>query len=82
MSPLPHSAADLQPLLAQCGYTGARLEFSYKLGDVVIPLVGFASSERDMDSACIAVVEGDADPVAAVRSCYELAKPRGGEITT
>ncbi|MCC6227735.1 MAG: N-6 DNA methylase [Phycisphaerales bacterium] len=28
-----------------------------------------------MDSACIAVVDGGADPIAAVRSCYELAAP-------
>lgn len=73
--PPAHSAASLRPLLEGCGYTGARLEAKYHLGQTVIPLVGFASSERDMDSACIAVVESTADPVAAVRSCYELAAP-------
>ncbi|MBN8596952.1 MAG: N-6 DNA methylase [Planctomycetes bacterium] len=40
-----------------------------------IPLVGFATRARDMDSACIAVVDGGSDPIAAVRSCYELAAP-------
>lgn len=70
-----HSATVLRPLLEECGYTGARLETKYHLGQTVFPLVGFASSERDMDSACIAVVDGGTDPVAAVRSCYELAAP-------
>lgn len=75
MPPSTQSAASLKPLLEECGYTGARLETKYKFGDIVIPMVGFASSERDMDSACIAVVDGGVDPVAAVRSCYELAAP-------
>ncbi|MCW5776141.1 MAG: N-6 DNA methylase [Phycisphaeraceae bacterium] len=73
--PSSQSAASLKPLLEECGYTGARLETRYRLGDVVIPLVGFASSERDMDSACIAVVDGGSNPEAAVRSCLELAAP-------
>ncbi|MFN0010189.1 MAG: class I SAM-dependent DNA methyltransferase [Phycisphaerales bacterium] len=73
--PSAQSAASLKPLLQECGYTGARLERKYRLGNIEIPLVGFATGERDMDSACIAVVDGGADPVAAVRSCYELAAP-------
>lgn len=73
--PSAQSAASLKPLLEECGYVGARLETKYRLGDAVIPLVGFASSERDMDSACIAVVDGGTNPEEAVRSCYELAAP-------
>ncbi|MBX3387206.1 MAG: N-6 DNA methylase [Phycisphaeraceae bacterium] len=73
--PSAKSAASLRPLLEECGYTGARLETRYRMGDVEIPLVGFATRERDMDSACIAVVDGGGDPIAAVRSCYELAAP-------
>lgn len=69
------SAAALKPLLEECGYSGARLQTRYRMGDVEIPLVGFATRERDMDSACIAVVDGGADPITAVRSCYELAAP-------
>ena len=69
------SAASLRPLLEVCGYTGMRLQSKYQLGDFEIPLVGFATRERDMDSACIAVVEGWTDPEQAVRSCYELAAP-------
>lgn len=65
----------MQTLLTECGYTGARLQARYRMGDVEIPLVGFATRERDMDSACIAVVDGGADPEASVRSCYELAAP-------
>ncbi|MBL8877839.1 MAG: N-6 DNA methylase [Phycisphaerales bacterium] len=73
--PSVQSAASLKPLLEECGYTGARLQTKYTMGDVEIPLVGFATRERDMDSACIAVVDGGSDPIAAVRSCYELAAP-------
>jgi hypothetical protein len=73
--PPAQSAASLRPLLEECGYTGARLQSKYKMGNVEIPLVGFATRERDMDSACIAVVEGGSNPEAAVRSCYELAAP-------
>lgn len=73
--PSAQPAASLKPLLEECGYTGARLQTSYRMGEVEIPLVGFATRERDMDSACIAVVDGGADPIAAVRSCYELAAP-------
>lgn len=69
------SAAALKPLLEECGYVGTRLEAKYRLGNAVIPLVGFASSERDMDSACIAVVDGGTNPEMAVRSCYDLAAP-------
>ena len=61
--------------MEECGYTGSRLQAPYRMGSVEIPLVGFATRERDMDSACIAVVDGGADVVAAVRSCYELAAP-------
>jgi hypothetical protein len=68
-------AASLKPLFEECGYTGARLQANYQLGDLEIPLVGFASSERDMDSACIVAIDGGTDPEAAVRSCYELAAP-------
>lgn len=71
----PNSAVSLRPLLEECGYTGARLAVNYKLGNVALPLVGFASRERDMDSACIAVVDGGDNPEKAVRSCYELAAP-------
>ncbi|MBY0310700.1 MAG: SAM-dependent methyltransferase [Phycisphaerales bacterium] len=73
--PSAQSAASLKPLLEECGYTGARLQTKYRMGEVEIPLVGFATRERDMDSACIAVVDGGSDPIAAVRSCYELAAP-------
>lgn len=73
--PSAQSAVSLKPLLEECGYTGARLQTNYRMGSVEIPLVGFATRERDMDSACIAVVDGGGDPVAAVRSCYELAAP-------
>jgi hypothetical protein len=73
--PSAQSAASLKPLLEECGYTGARLQARYRIGDVEIPLVGFVTRERDMDSACIAVVDGGNDPMAAVRSCYELAAP-------
>lgn len=73
--PSAQSAASLKPLLEECGYTGARLQTKYRMGNVEIPLVGFATRERDMDSACIAVVDGGSDPIAAVRSCYELAAP-------
>jgi hypothetical protein len=73
--PSAHSAASLRPLLEECGYTGTRLQPRYKLGGFEIPLVGFATSERDMDSACIAVVDGGSNPLAAVKACYELAAP-------
>lgn len=75
---LPSSAqfgAFFKPLLEECGYTGARLQPKYRLGDLEIPLVGFASSERDMDSACIVAIDGGSDPEAEVRKCYELAAP-------
>ena len=75
MPPSAQSAASLKPLLEECGYTGARLQLKYRLGDFEIPLVGFASGERDMDSACIAIVDGGSDPMAAVKACYELAAP-------
>jgi len=42
---------------------------------VEIPLVGFATRERDMDSACIAAVDGGTNPEAAARSCRDLAAP-------
>lgn len=70
-----HSAASLKPLFEECGYTGVRLQARYRLGNLEIPLVGFASSERDMDSACIVAIDGGTDPKAAVRSCFELAAP-------
>lgn len=75
MPPSVQSAASLRPLLEECGYTGVRLQTKYRLGDGEIPLVGFASRVRDMDSACIAVVDGSPDPITAVKSCYKLAAP-------
>ena len=75
MSPTRQSAAALRPLLEECGYKNTRLEADFKVGATTFPLVGFMTGERDIDSACIAVVDGDGQPEKAVRRCYELAAP-------
>lgn len=76
LMPLKNQSDELfRRLLKQCGYSGYRLESGFKSGAVTYPFVGFATSQRDMDSACIAVVDGADDPKAAVRLCYELAAP-------
>lgn len=75
MSSNAQSAAGLMPLLEECGYIGTRLEQNFKLGSRTIPLVGFATKPWDFDSACIAVVDGNGQPEAAVRGCRGLGAP-------
>ncbi|MCH8966959.1 MAG: hypothetical protein IID43_04725, partial [Planctomycetes bacterium] len=67
--------AALKSLLEECGYSGTRLASDYTVGDTRFPLVGFAGKPWDRRSACIAVVEADGDPSAAVQSCYDLGAP-------
>ncbi|MCH9034589.1 MAG: N-6 DNA methylase [Planctomycetes bacterium] len=47
----------------------------YTVGDTRFPLVGFAGKPWDHRSTCIAVVEANGDPAAAVKSCYDLGAP-------
>ncbi len=47
----------------------------YTVGDTRFPLVGFAGKPWDHRSACIAVVEANGDPSAAVQSCHDLGAP-------
>ena len=75
MSSNAQSAAGLMPLLEECGYVGTHLEKNFKLGSRTIPLVGFATKPWDFDSACIAVVDGNGQPEAAVRECRDLGAP-------
>lgn len=71
------TGASLRPLLEECGYTDpSRLATNFKLNQISLPLVGFASKPWDFDSACIAVVDSpNADTERAARSCYDLAAP-------
>ncbi|MBI3823760.1 MAG: N-6 DNA methylase [Planctomycetes bacterium] len=70
-----NSAANLKPLLEECGYTGTRLKEGYAFGSMTIPYVGFATKPWDFDSACIAVMVGNGDSEATARSCRGMGAP-------
>jgi N-6 DNA Methylase len=73
--PSAHSAADLKPLLEECGYTGTRLKEGYAFGSMTVPLVGFATKPWDFDSACIAVMVGNGDSEKTAHSCRGMGAP-------
>jgi type I restriction-modification system DNA methylase subunit len=73
--PSAHSAADLKPLLEECGYTGTRLKEGYAFDSMTVPLVGFATKPWDFDSACIAVMMGNGDSEKTAHSCRGMGAP-------
>jgi type I restriction-modification system DNA methylase subunit len=73
--PSAHSAADLKPLLEECGYTGTRLKEGYAFDSMTVPLVGFATKPWDFDSACIAVMVGNGDSEKTAHSCRGMGAP-------
>ncbi len=66
----------LQPYLQQCGYSShmVRSDFRFAEGKQV-RLAAFAHVPADARSACIAVIETEADPIGAVSSCRDLGAP-------
>jgi hypothetical protein len=66
----------LQPYLQQCGYSShmVRSDFRFAEGKQV-RLAAFAHVAADARSACIAVIETEADPIGAVSSCRDLGAP-------
>ena len=69
------SAVKLKTHLARCGYRGDLLKKDYRFGDQTVALAGFAHQPTDARSACIAVVDSEGDPKAAVSGCRALGAP-------
>ncbi len=69
-------SVELRPYLISCGYVAAHLVADVELpSGYKVPLAAFAVKPFDARSACIAVIDGMADPRSNVDACRELGAP-------
>jgi hypothetical protein len=69
------TASSLKPFLRRCGYTDSRLGEKYRFGNQTAPLAGFFGKPWDTRSACLGIVNADADSRAAAQLCLPLGTP-------
>ncbi len=75
MLPRVVSAASLEPHLRRCCYGDALLKRDYVFGCGRVALAAFADTPFDARSVCIAVVESQSNPEAAVADTRSLGAP-------